>query len=69
MMDPLIEKTGQNEQKPKLETPLPLQRTSSTSKPVPKRFVKNQIPDSILNPRIPQCCHFDSSSQLQFRNP
>ncbi|KAE8669934.1 protein ECHIDNA-like [Hibiscus syriacus] len=48
-MNPLMEKTGQHERGPKLDTPLPLQRTAGSSKPAPKRFVKNQIPDSILN--------------------
>ncbi|KAL4364019.1 hypothetical protein GQ457_04G001140 [Hibiscus cannabinus] len=48
-MDPLIGNTGKNEPEMKLETPLPLQRTASSSKAAPKRFVKNQIPDSILN--------------------
>ncbi|TYH85692.1 hypothetical protein ES332_D02G286200v1 [Gossypium tomentosum] len=50
MMDPLIEKTGQHKPESELETPLPLQRNAvNSSKPAPKRFVKNQIPDSILN--------------------
>ncbi|XWS67613.1 hypothetical protein CRYUN_Cryun04dG0020800 [Craigia yunnanensis] len=48
-MDPLIEKTNQHQPDEKQETSLPLQRNANNSKPAPKRFVKNQIPDSILN--------------------
>lgn len=50
-MDSLIEENNQRLPEEKQATPLPLQRNANNnnSKPAPKRFVKNQIPDSILN--------------------